>query len=82
MPRGEGPRHQQKQGPVFCQDTPFPFYISGGWDPEEQDQNCRTLGVAETLKSGVLFVPATGVGGAVGAGNIGRQEKGQTAMEY
>lgn len=50
VPRREGSRHQQRQGPpsVFsCQDIPFPFYTSGGWDPKEQEQSCRTPGLAE-----------------------------------
>lgn len=48
--RREGPRHQQRQGPpsIFsCQDIPFPFYTSGGWDPKEQEQSCKTLELAE-----------------------------------
>lgn len=53
--------------------TPFPFYTSGGLDPKEQEQSCRTLGLAEALKSSVVFITSSGVFEWGAVGSTGRQ---------
>lgn len=57
--------HQQRLLPGH----PISFLHLWRMGPKEQEPRCRTLGVAEALTSGALFIPATGEG-------EGRETKG------